>query len=459
MIKPLLAGRKSTVSKTWLLISISALILAGFLSLFIMLGRIPYINEWMFGTQWMRRILVVHVNLALLVSFYSFITAFIVMIPGSRQNLWRYPLAIGIAILSIFIMISSIFFTGSEAILTNYVPVIDHPVFIGSILLFGFAIGLTLFSRQLLSFKIQKNKTGLSLPASAVPLFQCAGALIFLSLIIFFISWLLTPANLDASIYYEFVIWGGGHILQFANMIAAAGIWFILWHTIAAQHLLDVSKVQLLSYVYTIPVLFSPLLLVQGTSNSLYLNGFTQYMKWGIFPIVSFIIILLISRSVTLLANRKRRKSIITNPYFTALSASILLTVIGFVLGSMIRGSNTMVPAHYHATLGAVTIAFMGATYWLLPTFGYLFSVQRQKKYLSKQLLIYATGQLIFVTGLAVAGTYGLARKVFGEEQLIDAAEIYIGLGLLLVGGLLAITGGILFLRNIIVLIRDTESR
>ena len=36
------------------------------------------------------------------------------------------------------------------------------------------------------------------------------------------------------------------------------------------------------------------------------------------------------------------------------------------VLGAMIRDSNTVVPAHYHASIGAVTVAFMGAAYHLL---------------------------------------------------------------------------------------------
>ena len=87
--------------------------------------------------------------------------------------------------------------------------------------------------------------------------------------------------------------------------------------------------------------------------------------------------------------------------------------------------------------------------------YGYPEPSQNQKRYEAVQLLLFGIGQTIFVSGLAVAGSYGLARKVFGEEQLILSAEIYIGLGLLLIGGLTAIIGGILFLRNVLRYLRS----
>lgn len=449
LLKNLLHGNIASVSKTWILISILALLLAGLLSVFIMLGRIPVINEWMFGSLWMRRILVVHVDLALVVSFYSFITSLIVLIPSPSSSRLRYVLAIAGAITSVFLMVVSIFFTGSEAILSNYIPVIENPVFICGLILFGISIVFTFFSKQLLSIRIADNYS-LSIPINAIPLFKSAGILIFISIIIFFLSWVITPTNLTTISYYELVFWGGGHILQFANMIAAVGIWIILYQEITKRKLFSYNRIVILCYIYTIPVLVTPFLLLEGTNASPYLNGFTLYMSWGIFPVVSVFIVILLVKCYSLLKSQKSTIKFLKTPYFTGLVASVFLTIIGFILGAMISGSNTMVPAHYHATLGAVTIAFMSGTYWLMEQYGYSFSSRRNKGLLFKQLLTYSTGQLIFVFGLAVAGTYGLARKVFGEEQLIPAPEIYIGLGLLLFGGLLAIAGGIMFLWNLI---------
>jgi len=449
MIKSLLQGNKITASKSWIVISISALILAGFLLLFIMLGRIPLINEWMFDIQWMKRILAVHVNLALLVSFYSFITSITILLPGQPTGSRRYPFAIAVALLIILLMVSSIFFVGSQAILANYIPVIDHPVFVASLLFFGFSICLTIFSKRLLPFRVTNKNTGL-LPPCAAPPFRSAGVFIFMAVLIFLLSWLITPEDPGSNLHYEFIFWGGGHILQFANMIAAVGIWIVLYQEISGKELFNTGKISALCYIYTIPVLVTPLLLLEGTDASLYLKGFTLYMSWGIFPVVSVFIVMLLIKSYSLLKNHKSAINLFKNPYFAGLTASVVLTVIGFILGAMISGSNTMVPAHYHATLGAVTIAFMAATYWLMERYGYSLSSQRKKGLLFKQLLIYSSGQLIFVAGLAVAGSYGLARKVFGEEQIIHAPEIYIGLGLLLFGGLMAIAGGVVFLWNLI---------
>ncbi|MDR8390729.1 cbb3-type cytochrome c oxidase subunit I [Aliifodinibius sp. S!AR15-10] len=448
-LKSLLQGHAGSASKSWIFISISALILAGFLSLFIMMGRIPLINKWMFDTQWMRRILVVHVNLALLVSFYSFIASCTILLPEQPPWSRRYPVAIMVSLLSIALMISSIFFTGSEAVLANYIPVVDHPVFVASLLFFGFSICLTIFSKRLLPFRITDNNAGLLPPGAAAPI-RSAGVLILISVFIFLISWLITPLDLSTNLYYEFIFWGGGHVLQFANMIAAVGIWIVLYQEISGKELFNTGKISALCYIYTIPVLATPLLLLEGTDSTLYLKGFTLYMSWGIFPVVSVFIVVLLVKTFSLLNNQKSTINFLKNPYSTGLVASIFLTIIGFILGAMISGSNTMVPAHYHATLGAVTIVFMSATYWLMEQYGYSFSSRRNKGLLFKQLLTYTTGQLIFVAGLAVAGSYGLARKVFGQEQIIHAPEIYIGLGLLLFGGLLAIAGGVMFLWNLI---------
>ena len=38
-------------------------------------------------------------------------------------------------------------------------------------------------------------------------------------------SWAATPRELDAKAYYELVFWGGGHVLQVANVAAMLAVW------------------------------------------------------------------------------------------------------------------------------------------------------------------------------------------------------------------------------------------
>ena len=51
--------------------------------------------------------------------------------------------------------------------------------------------------------------------------------------------------------------------------------------------------------------------------------------------------------------------------------ASALLFIYGGALGLMIRGQNVVIPAHYHGSIVAITLAFMGCAYAMLPRFGY----------------------------------------------------------------------------------------
>lgn len=441
------AQKKETpkVSRYWIFLSISSLLLAGFLSLFIMLGRTPVISEWMFGPELFRRILVVHVNLALIVCFYSFLCGLFVLIPSPEFSNRLLPAGFMLSIAGVLLMLATIFIPHAEPILSNYIPVLNHPVFLLSLFLFGLGVAVTLLNRRIIPFSFSGDDADSLLPPASIPALQAAAVLFLVSMLLFFLSWLNTPANLAPETYYEFLLWGGGHILQFVNMAAAVAVWFVLLRQLSDKPLFNHRQSLLLFTIYTLPVLFSPLLLIDGTLSSYYIPGFTRYMQWGIFLVISVVIILLIIRLIKLFKSGQLPSKPFANPYFNGLVAGITFMIGGFILGAMIRGSNTMVPAHYHATLGSITIVFMVMTYKLLDYFGFNLTEGLWKK-AAIQPLLYGAGQAIFVTGLAYAGTYGLARKVFGEEQLIHTAEIYIGLGLLVVGGLIAISAGVLFL-------------
>jgi hypothetical protein len=53
------------------------------------------------------------------------------------------------------------------------------------------------------------------------------------------------------------------------------------------------------------------------------------------------------------------------------LLSSIALFALGGVIGFMISGMDIVIPAHYHGSTVAVTIAFMGLCYYLLPRLGF----------------------------------------------------------------------------------------
>jgi heme/copper-type cytochrome/quinol oxidase subunit 1 len=136
----------------------------------------------------------------------------------------------------------------------------------------------------------------------------------------------------------------------------------------------------------------------------------------------------------------------IADPRISGFFVSALLTLLGVALGAGIRGSNTMIPAHYHASIGGITAAFMTVTYLMLPAFGFSISSRRLRRVAAWQPAVYGIGQMIFASGFALAGIYGMSRKVYGAEQAGRGLGESIGLGVMGVGGLIAVVGGLLFL-------------
>jgi hypothetical protein len=168
-------------------------------------------------------------------------------------------------------------------------------------------------------------------------------------------------------------------------------------------------------------------------------------MRWCIFPgVLAF---LALCARALLLAGREGRlgAAALGDPRLSAFLVSAGLTLLGFALGALIRGSSTMVPAHYHASVGAVTVAFMAGTWLLLPVFG--FEVPRRlRRAAAWQPVVYGGGMLVFAAGFALAGAHGMGRKVYGAEQAARGAIESAGLALMGLGGFIAIAGGVLFL-------------
>jgi len=135
---------------------------------------------------------------------------------------------------------------------------------------------------------------------------------------------------------------------------------------------------------------------------------------------------------------------------------SFLLFAAGGIIGFMISGSNTIIPAHYHGSITAITLAFMGITYSLLPKMGFK---KPAGKWVQWQPVLYGVGQLIHIAGLAWSGGHGVQRKTAGAAQGLDTAEKIIGMRVVGIGAGIAIIGGIIFLVIVIKsMLADKES-
>jgi heme/copper-type cytochrome/quinol oxidase subunit 1 len=138
-----------------------------------------------------------------------------------------------------------------------------------------------------------------------------------------------------------------------------------------------------------------------------------------------------------------KRKDLKIGPEFNALVFSIILFGVGGVIGFMINGSNVTVPAHYHGSIVAVTLAYMGISYHILPRLGFKPIIGKAATW---QPVIYGCGQLLHITGLVWSGGYGVQRKTAGLDQGLDGMERVISMGVMGLGGGIAVIGGIMFL-------------
>ena len=135
------------------------------------------------------------------------------------------------------------------------------------------------------------------------------------------------------------------------------------------------------------------------------------------------------------------------DPAFSSLVLSMSLFALGGAVSLFIQGSNLKVPSHYHGVIGAVTTAFMGLTYYIIPLLDRKVWSKKMAKY---QPYLYASGQALFVLGMFWAGAHGVPRKTYGTAQNLDSAAKIVGMALQGIGGLIAVIGEASFVMNVL---------
>jgi hypothetical protein len=324
---------------------------------------------------------------------------------------------------------------GALPVLSNYVPVIDHPAYFGGLVCW--LAGVMLFSAHALVTPARTDAKALT-PGAVVAL-RASAALNLLAIATFIGAWQTTPLAPPAT-YFELIFWGGGHVLQAANAAAMLGLWLHLLQRWTRRELLPPAAVLALMAALVVPETFMPPLAFGGTTQTNYYFMATHLMRWTIFPVV---LVVLGTAAVKIW---RRRGALEWSDYrWAGLAGSATLTLFGFILGSLIRGSSTLVPGHYHCAIGAVTLALMTAAYEFCPVVFPAPSASKPRR-ARLQLLLFGSGQAVFGLGFAWAGAYGLGRKQYGAEQHVRTVGEYLGLSVMGLGGLVAVAGGIFFL-------------
>jgi cytochrome c oxidase subunit 1 len=426
---------RRTLALGWLWLCVLSLLGAGMFSLLLVVSRTPYISDIIPWIDFFHSALVVHVDLSVLVWSLSFggILWSLNQRPGKPWLAWP---ALVLACIGATIIIISPFVRDAHPLMSNYVPVLQHPLFFSG--LFLFALGFTALVVNSMIFM-----------APVGPWMSGQGALRFglntaavsaaVALICFAWSYLQMPDYLLGQSFFELLFWGGGHVLQFTYTLLMLVAWLWLSSRAGLKLPLTPRVVLLILFVGLACVFLSPLIYLSYPITSLeHVELFTWLMRWG--GSLATLPLALAILSALLRYGGRTDEELLAR---SALQCSIFLFGIGGVIGFLISGSNVTIPAHYHGSIVGVTLALMGVCYILLPQLGF---PVRNMKLAIWQPVIYSGGQLMHVAGLVWSGGYGVQRKVAGAQQDLDSIERVMGMGLMGLGGLISSIGGLLFL-------------
>ncbi|HFC53842.1 MAG TPA: cytochrome C oxidase subunit I [Gammaproteobacteria bacterium] len=419
----------------WLLLALSSLVIGGLFTLLIVMSRTPGIQDIFPWVDFFHTALVVHVDLTVLVWFLSFAGVLWSLNGSGRHTPWMRA-ALWLCVAGTLTITAAPFLGAGNPLMNNYVPVLQDPVFFFGLGLFGAGFTALVLHGLLFSRPVGKQITGTGALRFGM---LTALAIALLAILALAASWSGMPDSVTGKSYYELLFWGAGHTIQFTHVQLMLVVW--LWLATISGALPNLSpRVALLLFALgALPALLTPgIYLAYEVGSANHILGLTWLMQYGgglaALPMGAIIVWTALQSGKPPETCRAER---------TALLFSILLFGVGGIIGFLISGSNVTIPAHYHGSIVAVTLAYMGITYHILPWLGFRKPLGR---IVALQPAIYGSGQLMHVLGLAWSGGYGVQRKTAGSAQGLESIQKIAGMGIMGLGGLIAIVGGILFL-------------
>jgi len=431
----------------WLLLAIGSLVVGGLFTILIVLSRTPGIQEIFPWVDFFHTALVVHVDLTVLVWFLAF-AGVLWSINSSDQCTACGWAGLYLAVAGAAVITLAPFLGAGAPLMNNYVPVLRDPVFFYGLGIFGLGFTLLVLRGLLFSLPVDRNISG----EGALRFGLYTGLLAALIAVLALVwSYSAIPETVEGERYYELLFWGGGHVLQFTHTQLMLVAWLWLATASAMAPRLGPRVAVVLFALGFAPVLVTPVIyLAYDVIAPDHSVAFLLLMKYG-----GGLAALPLGLAVVIGAARGMGRTPGITAVRNALLFSVLLFGVGGIIGFMISGSNVTIPAHYHGSIVAVTLAYMGITYHLLPRLGFRNPAGRMVDW---QPVIYGGGQLMHVLGLAWSGGYGVQRKTAGAAQGLDSIQEIIGMGMMGLGGLIAIIGGVIFLVVVLLAMRPEKS-
>ncbi len=426
-------ARHQSLGKAWFSLGISALAVAGLYAVLLVLARADWFKDALPFKDFFHTALVVHVNLSVLTWLLCF-SSVLWSIPQPKYLLFPSWLAFVLTAIGTALFSAAPFMAEGNPLQNNYVPILQSmPFYLGLMI---FAAGITL-QASLITIKGLKSKA--KNPVERFALWS-AGLITLIAAACFLLSHhaVTAPAAqslLGAEEYFELLFWSAGHALQFTYLQITLLCWLVLAG--AAGFSIPPARFNLALLAGNLLVVLTAFYphVTHSITSFEHLDFYTQQMRifGGIAAIIigGWIVFSWLKKPATYHTDALHLRPI--------LLWSILLFGAGGIIGFMISGSNTKIPAHYHGSIVGITLAMMGMAYHILPRLGFPAPSMRLCRI---QPWLYGGGQLLHIIGLAWSGGYGALRKTPGA---MESTEGQMAMGLMGIGGLLSILGGILF--------------
>ena len=364
----------------------------------------------------------------------------------------------------------------ADVLFTSYPPLKAHPSFYLGIILFAVgALGVTgQFFATLTIAKREKRYEG-SMPLVVYGALTAAiiavitllhGALIYIPTFLWSLG--VIP-SMDPQIYRLFW-WGLGHSSQQINMAAMVAIWYMLGGLTVGAVVLNekVSRSAFVLYVLFISMASAHHLLVDpGFSSAWKIVNTSYFMYMAVlasmihgFTVPAGMELGMRLRGYTNGMFDWLRRAPWGDPGFSSLVLSVIIFgfvggITGVTLGTeqinIIAHNTLRIPGHFHATVVSGTaMAFMGATYYLLPLI-----FQRRVAFWGfarLQPYLFSFGMLLLSMGMTFAGSFGVPRRhwdISFSQALFDVQfdpAVDLVLAMMGIGGILAVTGALGFI-------------
>lgn len=397
------------MTRAWLALGASALGGAALLAFGLVALRLPAMASLLADARTaFGMVLALHVNLAT----YVWVLACAAALWARPGALDRTAFALSAA--GLLMLAATPALAPGEAVLSNYVPVLDHPAFLAGLVLFWSGIALCALRALWRS------------PSADVPLPRAAPAVVLAAFGVFFAALAGMPAEVSAAGRYELLFWGAGHVVQIALVLLLIRAWRALAERAGAPLPRLGGVPEWLTCLALVPVAW--IVWSFPPASTEYRNGFTQVMSWASWPGALMLALVALARMRRACAERLASR---------ALTGSALLFSAGLAIGAAIRTGTTLVPAHYHGTVGALTLALLALVAG--------FTGVAASPALRRAVFAYGAGTALLIASLAWMGWAGAPRKTPGMAAA-EAGALFAA-----AGGVLAVVGAVvcaaLFLR------------